>query len=175
MVVYRKRSADEIRDIYVARQVDGVWQAGVGVAHDGWRITGCPVNGPAIAAEGSNVAVAWFTNANGNRVQLARSTDGGESFANPIQMDTSDPIGRVDVVLLADGSAVVSWIERGVGEFKIQQVAADGRKEPPRVITSIETNRSSGFPQMVVSPYGLLFAWTDTSQELTRVRSLLLN
>ena len=31
------------------------------LAADGWEINGCPVNGPAVAADGAKVAVAWFT------------------------------------------------------------------------------------------------------------------
>ena len=52
IVIYRNRSPDEIRDIYVTRRVAGKWVAGVAVHNDGWKIAACPVNGPAVAASG---------------------------------------------------------------------------------------------------------------------------
>jgi hypothetical protein len=74
VVVYRDRSAEEIRDIYAVRREGGAWSAPRPVHADGWRIEGCPVNGPAIAAEGREVAVAWFTGAQDTaRVRLAFS------------------------------------------------------------------------------------------------------
>jgi hypothetical protein len=45
------------------------------VHSDNWKIDACPVNGPAIAATGRRVAVAWFTAANDTaRVKLAFSS-----------------------------------------------------------------------------------------------------
>ena len=52
---------------------DGAWQDAVAAGADGWHIEGCPVNGPAIAAAGERVAVAWFTAAgDAPRVRFAR-------------------------------------------------------------------------------------------------------
>lgn len=50
VAVYRDRSPDEVRDIAIARQVEGQWLPGIPVATDNWQIDGCPVNGPAVAA-----------------------------------------------------------------------------------------------------------------------------
>jgi hypothetical protein len=47
VAVYRNRTTDEIRDVFVTRFVDGAWLAGVALANDNWHIAGCPVNGPA--------------------------------------------------------------------------------------------------------------------------------
>lgn len=63
---------EEIRDISVIRLKDGKWSQPRWVAQDGWRINGCPVNGPAVAASDRHVAVAWFTGAaNTQQVKLA--------------------------------------------------------------------------------------------------------
>ena len=40
IAVYRNRSEDEIRDVHVTRMIDGKWEAGRPVAHDGWKIAG---------------------------------------------------------------------------------------------------------------------------------------
>ncbi len=63
-------------------------------------------------ALGDRVALAWFT-AEGDspRALLAFSTDGGRSFGAPIRVDEEQTLGRVDVAMLPDGRAVVSWLE----------------------------------------------------------------
>src|SRR5690606_40682603 len=62
--LYRDRTVDEIRDIHVARLEDGAWRTLPAVHADNWKIAGCPVNGPAIAATGNDAVVAWFSAAN---------------------------------------------------------------------------------------------------------------
>jgi hypothetical protein len=104
VVVYRDRSPSEIRDIYLTRWVDGNWVPGTPVHDDGWEIAGCPVNGPAVAAVGDTVAVAWFTAAQENpRVHVAYSLDGGATFGPPARVDDGNPAGRVDLALDATG------------------------------------------------------------------------
>src|SRR5687768_13845898 len=63
IVVYRDRLDGEIRDISIVRWSDSGWTDGTVIHPDRWKIDACPVNGPATAAEGQRVAVAWFTNA----------------------------------------------------------------------------------------------------------------
>ena len=61
-IVYRDRSDDEIRDIaFTTRGRDGRWSAPALVHVDGWHIEGCPVNGPALAANGARLLVVWPT------------------------------------------------------------------------------------------------------------------
>jgi hypothetical protein len=108
LVVYRDRSEDETRDIQAARLENGVWTTPVTVHADGWRIDACPVNGPAVAARGDEVAVAWFTAPDQPRVRVAFSADGGRTFGPPLEVASGKVVGRVDVVLLQDGRAVVS-------------------------------------------------------------------
>ena len=52
VAAYRNRSAGEIRDIYVTRLAAGRWTMPVPVHRDNFKIEGCPVNGPAVAARG---------------------------------------------------------------------------------------------------------------------------
>ncbi|MHB1225254.1 MAG: hypothetical protein ACYC2G_14600, partial [Gemmatimonadaceae bacterium] len=61
LVVYRDRTAEEVRDISAVRLVDGAWTEPAPVANDGWTIAACPVNGPAVAARGDTAVVVWFT------------------------------------------------------------------------------------------------------------------
>lgn len=172
VVVYRDRSPDEIRDIYVVVHSAGGWSEPAPVARDGWRIEGCPVNGPAIDARGGEVAVAWFTAADERpRVRLARSGDGARRFEPPIDVDTASPLGRVDVVLLEDGDAVVSWLasDEGGATVALRRVGRDGRLGPVRVAGRTSAARPAGFPQMVRSGDRLVVSWTEVGDAGRRV------
>src|SRR3546814_1114580 len=78
---------------------------------DNWTIAGCPVNGPAIAAAGNDAIVAWYSAANDvPKLQVARSTDAGDSFAAPVVVDEGEAVqGRPDVAL-DDKQAWVAWL-----------------------------------------------------------------
>jgi len=174
IVVYRDRLEGEVRDISIVRWSDDRWSSPQTVSRDGWTINGCPVNGPAIDASGSRVAVSWFTAAGDTpRVKIAFSRDAGATFDGPIVVDDGSPSGRVDIVLLDDGSAMVSWLERvaGGGELRARQVWMDGRLAPSMTIAPSGTARSSGFPRMVRSGEKIVFAWTGDGVR-TAVRSL---
>jgi hypothetical protein len=173
VVVYRDRSPEEVRDIYVTRMVDGHWTEGTPVHSDGWVIPACPVNGPAVAARGNDVAVAWFTGANDElKAQVAFSSDGGVHFGVPIRVDEGRPLGRVDILWLENGPALVMWLERGTrtGEISVRQVMTDGQVGEVSLVTTTSAGRDSGFPQMVQDDEGrLVFAWMETGDRRVRV------
>ena len=164
IVAYRNRSPEEIRDIYVTRRVAGKWLPGVPVHDDNWKIAACPVNGPALAARENRVVLAWFTAAGDSaRVKVAFSDDAGAKFGAPVRVDGGSPAGRVDVALLADGGALVTWIERVGGDtaaVRVRRVGRDGRAGAPVTIASSSAARASGFPRMAVTGSNTLFAWT---------------
>ena len=175
VVVYRDRSENEIRDIYVSRYLDGRWQTGVPVAEDNWQIGGCPVNGPAIAANQSTVAVAWFTAAEGvSRAKLAFSTDSAATFGEPLVIDAKKVLGRVGVALLPDGNAAVSWMKNigdGRAEIRLQRFSQYGPAGPLHIIAETSSARISGFPQLIATRDSLLLAWTDITDGKESVRS----
>jgi hypothetical protein len=168
VVAYRDRTEDEIRDIYVARRVNGKWMPGARVHADNWKINACPVNGPAIRASGDNVAIAWFTGARDtNKVNVAFSKDGGATFGAPVRVDGGQPGGRVGLVLLNDGNAVVSWLERTGGDTAMVQarlVMKNGRLGAVKTIATSSAGRASGVPGMVLSGDDIYFAWTVASR-----------
>ncbi len=163
VVVYRDRSEGELRDISIARLRNGEWSEPRTVFNDGWEISGCPVNGPSIAASGRRLAVAWFTGANDlSRVKLAFSDDAGASFAEPVVVDDGKPLGRVETLLLDDGSALVCWLESTAegGEIRLRRIRPDGTREPAITVTPSGTARSNGFPQLARAGDQLILAWT---------------
>jgi hypothetical protein len=165
LVAYRDRSDKEIRDIYVSRFENGKWSMGTPVHADNWEINGCPVNGPSIAANGKSVAVAWFSaKDDAPKTQLVFSKDGGRTFGAPVRIDSGITLGRVGLTLLADGRALVSWID-GAGtstRFTIRDVRPDGTMGAPIVVGPISGERNSGFPQVAVSGRTIVAAWTTT-------------
>ena len=167
VAVFRDRGEDGTRDISIVRLEDGRWSAPAPVARDGWRIDACPVNGPAVDARGDTVVVAWFTGAGGARVRLAWSADAGRSFAAPIDVDHGRVAGRVDVVLLRDGRAVVTWLRGNdrAAALLARPYTAAGPAGRAVEITGADASRAGGFPQVALAGDDLVFAWTESGPE----------
>lgn len=165
IVAYRDRSPDEIRDIHVTRRVNGAWTSPKAVFADNWHIKACPVNGPFVAAAGRRVALAWFTGANETpRVKIAFSADAGATFSPPIVVDEGNPAGRVAALLLDDGSALVSWIERGAGDtaaVRVRRVHERNGVGAALTVTASSAARTSGFPRMLRAGKHVYFSWTQ--------------
>jgi hypothetical protein len=178
-VVYRNRTPEEIRDIHVVLAREGTWKPDQAVANDGWKISGCPVNGPAIAASGNGVVTAWFTmSGDVPRVRFARSDDGGATFGEALELDSEVPLGRVDIVLLDEGKAVVSWLrdtKPAHGELVVRRVGADGNLGPIQVVTTTGAGRPAGFPQMARQGQSLVFAWTQNRDGKSQVGTALVS
>ncbi|MCI0612259.1 glycoside hydrolase [bacterium] len=172
VVVYRDRSSSEVRDISLVRRDGNQWSQPMVLHQDNWKIAACPVNGPAISASGKNVVVAWFTAAQDKpRVYAIFSSDGGKSFGRPIQIDTGNPVGRVDVQWLSDRNALVSWLENKEGSgaaIMVRRVKPEGAQTPV-VIAPSSAARASGFPRMAAWGDGAVIAWTHVGENTTTI------
>ena len=167
LVAYRDRSPDEVRDIYLSRFANGRWSKQHAVHADEWHIAGCPVNGPALDARHSHVAIAWFTaTADSPRVWAAFSSDCGDSFGPPARVDDGNPLGRVDLALLSDGSAVVTWLEVQGSDalLRARRIEPTGRVREAITVARTSGARASGCPRVVRSGPLTLFAWTEASK-----------
>lgn len=164
MVVYRDRDGDEVRDIELRRREGAGWSAPTRVAADGWKIPGCPVNGPAVAVRGEEVLVFYFTGAQDRpRTLLAVSRDGGHSFAPPENIDDDGPLGRVDLALGADGTVWMSWLEKSPegGQLQLRCRTPEGKLSAPRSLAVNSGQRSAGVPRILVDGESLLVTWVD--------------
>ncbi len=164
LAAYRDRTEGEIRDISVARLTDEGWQTPVTVHDDGWELSGCPVNGPAIGADGEDVVVAWFTGANDvAAVKVAFSSDGGRNFETAFRIDEGDPVGRVDLELLHDGTALVSWVEwtEGNEALFLCRVHRDAGCIAPELLTINSAGASVNFPRLARLGRDVYLAWTQ--------------
>jgi hypothetical protein len=172
IVAYRDRSPAEIRDIAVARFDRDGWSAPTAVHADGWKIQGCPVNGPSISAAREDVAVAWYTAARDTaRVLAAFSSDGGRHFGRPVRVDAGAPMGRASCALIGDGSAIVAWIESGKEtRLLARRVTRDGAAGPITTVTTLPGGRGAGIPHLVRSGGVVVLAWTE-SGAVSRIRT----
>ena len=164
MLAYRDRSLEERRDIVVRRMSGGNWQDAVLVGADNWIIEACPINGPAIAADGDSVAVAWFSATNNEPyVRLALSADAGKSFGEPIEIDADGSFGHVDIVLTDEGDAIVSWLRSDADRVAItlRRITVEGVVGEAQTVAHIDIGRPADFPQMVKVGRQLVFAWSD--------------
>ena len=172
VIVYRDRSPEEVRDIaYVTKTANG-WTKPARVNADEWKINACPVNGPQIDAIGNRLATAWFTAAQDKgRAYVAFSDDGGATFGKAIQVDDGKPIGRLDVVLLDEQTALVTWLEQTAagGEIRARRVFHDGRIAPAMKIADTTTARAAGFARIARAGREVYFAWTEQSADSKRI------
>lgn len=173
LLAFRDRTTSEVRDIVVRRLTGDGWQPPIPLAPDNWVLEACPINGPAIAARGDQVAVAWFSAAD-NRplVRVVRSNDGGRIFGDAMDLDSSGSFGHVDIAALPNGETAVSWLRSEADGLALVLglIGGAGQIGEPITVATIDTAGPLDFPQMVFDGTQLVFAWTDFG-EVQRIRT----
>lgn len=167
VVVYRDRSIDEIRDIYMTRLNNGSWTPPVRVFEDDWQINGCPVNGPSVAARGEHLAVAGFSAKDQIPiVSLKISTDAGASFSDRIIVARENNIGRVSTAILDSGNVVVSWLqtEGASARLRLSLFNRDGQLISASTVANTKSSRRSGFPVIAARGEDIFVTWTDLGE-----------
>jgi len=167
VAAFRDRSAEEVRDIHVVRRDGDKWADPVPVFAKHWQVDSCPVNGPAIAADGNNVAVTWFEAPDDDgHAYVAFSSDAGKTFGKPVRVDDAASLGHVGVVMLDGGAAAVTWIEfDNGGRFRVRKVEPSGARSAAKQIAGGEGAYVSGIPRIARAGNQLLFAWAETRGE----------
>jgi hypothetical protein len=167
IVVYRNRSTHEFRDIFITRLVDDIWTDPVPVHIDGWKIAGCPVNGPVVMAQDQYVAVAWFTGKDQkHQVKLAISNDGGATFSSSILVAKEHALGRVGMTLLPNKDIVISWVKstKESTELMLSRYSTKAVLLSKTPVTSLSKSRRSGFPVITSVGNSVYVTWTDIEQ-----------
>lgn len=166
LLVYRDRTAQEIRDIQTTRFDGKAWTTPQRIHADNWTMPACPVNGPAIAAHGNDVVVAWYTAAgNVPTLKIARSIDAGDHFSAPVTVDRGDAVqGRVDVAF--DGTqAWMSWLREDAAGQSLWLARFDATlaRELQRLeIAKLQgRGRGTGFPKLALRDGVAHLVWTD--------------
>ena len=136
-----------------------------------WEIHGCPVNGPDADGDGQNTVMAWYSgggkNAGVNAIFL--DSNGKPSGKNiPIDDFLQGSLGRVQVLLLNENEALVTWMkskDNGHADLYGRRVHRDGRRGTPVIISEIGGSRGVGFPQMQKVDNKLVIAWTKAGDK----------
>lgn len=176
VIAYRDREAGDVRDISLVTRSGNTWSKPRTVRRDGWKVKGCPVNGPQVDSNGSSSVVGWFTAADADpRAYVAFSSDGGATFGEPAKIDGGKPQGRVDVQMLRDGDAVATWIE-GTGDaasIVMRRVSPRGVMGEVTPIAKTGAARGIGTPRIAVAGDRLYVAWTEPgAKKQVRVASV---
>lgn len=168
LVVYRDRSDDEIRDIRVIRHGDEGWSEPRELHRDGWRIGGCPVNGPDLIARGEDAVAAWFTMPEGvPRVRVSVSRNAGETFSAPLELGEGTALGRVALTWIDQGF-VLAWMaeDESGASLLLTAFTLEGERLWQQEVTSLSAGRISGFARMAtLASNRLLLAWTEPGAE----------
>ena len=178
IVVYRDRSDKEVRDIYSIRNINGVWEIPTLLNDDGWIINGCPVNGPKVVTNSSNLAIAWFTVIDDKPVvNVSFSKNDGNSFDKPIILNDNGAIGRVDVAFLNDTEVVVTYMEfDDMGTYlRLKKVSVDGKVSNPITISKIDGGRNTGVPQLEILNDNIFIVWTTAINQINQLKSVKLS
>ena len=172
LVAYRDHTAGDIRDTSVLRFENGKWSLPKNVHADGWKLSACPINGPALAAKGNRAAISWFTAAKDTpKVQLAFSEDGGVTFGAPLLVSTAKAYGYTGTVMMDDGSVLVSWIEQSGEDARlmVRRVSSSGMLGPAAEV--VKGGRAAlGYPKLLHSPTGDWIAWGASKLGLASLR-----
>jgi hypothetical protein len=127
-----------------------------------------------LSANGREVAIAWFTaKDNQPRAWVAFSSDAGRSFGTPIRLDDSGTLGRVDVDLMPDGSAVASWIEFAEqrAQLRVRRVQRSGVRSAPVTVSNVAGSRATGYPRLAAAGRDIVLAWTETGEGRSQVQT----
>lgn len=164
LAAYRDHAPGEIRDIAVVRLVNGKWTEPKPLNRDGWKINGCPTEGPSAAVQGERLGIAWLTRAQDKpRIQMSLSANSGAAFGEPIRIDDGNPYGHPNVTLFDEQHYLVAWLERVPqgAELRMRRVSMTGVMSPSVTLANVAAARSAGLPKIVVTGNQLLLAWRD--------------
>ena len=173
IALFRDRSDAEIRDIASARYQAGRWQATQSVNEDGWKIAGCPTNGPALAVVGKRAAAIWPTLISGQLQVRAKYLD---SAAPPVVLEKGEAVlGRPDAAAFG-ADLLVSWLgqsAKGISALKLRLLNARLEKLSEVNVAELAGGRNIGVPKLAVYQDQAILVWTEAeSAGVSHVRGV---
>jgi hypothetical protein len=177
-VAYRDRSENEIRDIVMlVSKDDGEWSDPISLPEDNWQISGCPVNGPALALNEEGVGVVWFNAKNDEpQVRFAFKQHNSELFLGNVILEEYVPWGYVDIVYdELNDQFVLSWLRDGENGLQLVARSVDqlGNLNQEIIIFENKLTYPLDFPKIEIIGNYLLASWTDfTSGMMLKARAI---
>jgi len=141
------------------------------IHHDGWKINGCPVQGPAIATSDKAHVIIWFTAAHDSPAvnMVARLASGNRVFK---QLQGQTASGFVDSVALPDQRIAMLWLSKALKQsqkLNVQTIDLQSGQLSTRVIRKMP-HRVIGFPSMQSFQQSVYIAYESDNKTIKLLR-----
>ena len=177
-MVDREVDNNKIRNHVLRKSTDGGATFGppVEISDDGWQVPSCPHSGPSIARDSRGwLHVKWFTLGRSEReagIYYSVSKDGGKSFAprQLVHANTAPETLYATLTVGDDDRIYLAWSNLDAdkkAQIYLRTLAADGVWSPIQQISRAKGN--AGRPVLALAKDQLHVAWTETSDEHSRV------
>jgi hypothetical protein len=189
LMIYRDRSDDEIRDMHFSRRDRrGRWSAPALVHADGWKISGCPVNGPALAANAGRAFAIWTT-MQGEVLSVRAALGAAKGFGRMIDIEQGErTMGRVDAARWGRSGFLASWVSGDamqqsnaagapsseVTSIRLIEVDARGKTVDRAILATLPKGANPGMPRIAASGRTAMAAWTVADGGSTSIKAVLI-
>lgn len=168
LVAYRGEDEKNVRDIFVRRRSSGAPKFGAPsrVSPEGYTATACPMAGPALLAlDDRAVVVAYVLPGADPHVKVARSKDGGASFAPPLEV----AIGAHPQLAAIGSQGTIALVYEGRAEGIFFAFSTDGGAsfEAPIRVDEARPGAAPSGAAMAADPKGTgaYVAWVEKRGE----------
>ena len=172
--VYRDRSEEEYRDIYITKLENDSWTVGKPLHLDNWKINGCPVNGPVITGNSNEITVAWYTRSGGkSNIKIAKSFDYGETFNEPLLIGTNETVGHISMTTDNKRNTWLLWqktAKKGLVELVLTKIEPDSNQIMHKVIEEAGKSPRFSFPQIIRNGETIILAYTTVINDSRKTR-----
>ena len=174
-VAYRDRTENEIRDIVMLANKDhGEWSDPINLPADNWQISGCPINGPALALSEEGAGVVWFSAKNDEpQIRFAFKQHNSDLFLSNVILEEYAPWGYVDIVYdEINDQFILSWLRDGESGLQLVARSVDqlGNINQEVIIFENKLAYPLDFPKIEIVGHYLLASWTDFTSGM-RIKS----
>ena len=94
----------------------------------------------------------------------------------PFRVDNGNVLGRVDITMISDTEAIISWMENKGDDTLIQvmKIESNGSMGSPITVSKTSAERARGFPQLEVLGDQIYIAWTNVNGETSSIKTAVL-
>jgi hypothetical protein len=179
-VAWRRVFSGDFRDMVVATSRDQgkTFMPSVRIAHDHWKLSGCPDSGPSLVVDGNRLYAAWMSEGDHKPgIRLAYSDDGAQTFTKPIiasgnVLYPNHPSLSVD----DNGTVLVAFQgrdpakEKGWSALAPYLVEVNHSNVPTQPFKVPGNQGSASYPVVLAGGAGRIeVAWTETTDTGSRV------